>query len=118
MRCRGGISHPACKGSCNRCRCWLKGPMSTQLGEASTLRKGCHKRIGCRWWGPGSIRLSTIVIDKKCFYVWVRPWIFTELMLPVQTLINECPQSGSFQGGELQLVSEQRICFNKLFKLH
>ena len=45
----------------------------------------CSHKIICRLCRACSILLSTIVINKEGFYIRVRPWIFAELMLPIQT---------------------------------
>jgi len=57
------------------------------------------------------------VISEECLDVRVWSGVLAKLMLPVQTLIDQCAKSGSFEWWEIQLVPEQRVCFNELFEL-
>jgi hypothetical protein len=57
------------------------------------------------------------VISKKCLDVWVWSGILAELMLPVQTLIDQRAKSRSFEWWEIQLVPEQWVRLNELLEL-
>lgn len=61
------------------------------------------------------------MIHKKSFNIWIRPWIFTKLMLPVQAAKSEMPCMEQLSIGSLDNIADTSYVRNnyngKLLKL-
>lgn len=71
--------------------------MCTQWRKASRFWHGSKQRIARRWWDTCTIWLPTRMINKKGFYIWVRPWVFTKLVLPIQAAVQRMWQRNFYR---------------------
>jgi hypothetical protein len=59
--------------------------VSTERRKGALLRKTTHQGIVCGWWGTSPIRWPTCVINEERLNIRIRPRIFAQLVLPVET---------------------------------